>query len=52
MQGKLKTNWPDHFGVVENVLDTDSVMSLQKKYVVAAVGGEAQACAPCAMPME
>ncbi len=30
MQGKLKTNWSDHFGVVENVLDTDSVMSLQK----------------------
>ena len=30
MQGKLKTNWSDHFGVLENVLDTDSVMSLQK----------------------
>ena len=30
MQGKLKTNWSDHFVVVENVLDTDSVLSLQK----------------------
>ena len=30
LQGKLKTNWSDHFVVVEHVLDTDSVMSLQK----------------------
>ena len=29
LQGKLKTNWSDHFVAVENVLDTDSVMSLQ-----------------------
>ena len=30
LQGKLKTNWSEYFVVVENVLDTDSVMSLQK----------------------
>ena len=30
MQGKLETNWSHHFVVVENVLDTDSVLSLQK----------------------
>ncbi len=26
----MKINWSDHFVVVENVLDTESVMSLQK----------------------
>ena len=41
LQEKLKTNWSDHFVVVENVLDTDSVIVFAKNYVVAAVGDEA-----------